>query len=462
MEVVGTSADFVAAAAAGWVLTAAVLEAAAAAGALGACLWLHAPERRPPGVRWQALLDKAARSGSRALCEWCLAHGASWCEEAVWGAARGGHVDLMAWLLDCQPPGSGPVSWPDVLEAAAEGCDLAAFQQLWAQGGPKEGQLSRDARAFILHSAVGSRTPDWQAKAEFALGQGCSPLWSAYHCAARHVTSGDAAVARFEWLKARGCRLDDPQAPEQALADALGWALEARSTPAVLWLLHEGPRPAADAGAATLLAARTGNVEALQALTGAGYALPNPEAAAEDAAEAGQQPVLAWLLTEFGERGLGGLGPELFSSAAASGSCELMAWLRSSGCAWDEGAWEQAADSGCEAALEWLASAGCPMSLDGRPYLCAAHNGDLRCLAALHRLGLPFGAGGKPRPGVFTRAVAGQHGRSTPLPALQALPLLGCPVDWAGARTAAQRRAGTDRGEVLAWVEGEARRNGVD
>ncbi|KXZ41333.1 hypothetical protein GPECTOR_545g553 [Gonium pectorale] len=91
--------------AAGCTLTAEVFLAAAAAGRLDMCRWLL--QRGCPtikdGASGSQLLAAAALGGQQHVCEWLMGLNLTW----MWGgfceAARGGHVDLMEWLLQRRP-----------------------------------------------------------------------------------------------------------------------------------------------------------------------------------------------------------------------------------------------------------------------------------------------------------------------------------------------------------------------
>ena len=84
---------------------------------------------------------------------------------------------------------------------------------------------------------------------------------------------------------------------------------------------------------------------------------------------------------------------------------------------------------------------------DGKPYVTAAYFCDLLQLAALRRLGCPWGEHGK----VFTDCC-----RSAPLACLRWLVKQGCPVDWDEALWSMKRHNRSDDQQVLAWLH-EAR-----
>lgn len=67
-----------------------LLAAAAKAGHLHMCQWLQ-----NHGCPWKGSLYAAAEAGQREVCEWMLAAGCPWDPQAIFGAAYGGHMELM-------------------------------------------------------------------------------------------------------------------------------------------------------------------------------------------------------------------------------------------------------------------------------------------------------------------------------------------------------------------------------
>ena len=65
---------------------------------------------------------------------------------------------------------------------------------------------------------------------------------------------------------------------------------------------------------------------------------------------------LRWLKTQKGYK----LNALVLSSACERGHLEVLRWLRSEGCPWDERTWEYAADS---TTREWLKENGYPQNL---------------------------------------------------------------------------------------------------
>ncbi|PNH04515.1 Ankyrin repeat domain-containing protein, partial [Tetrabaena socialis] len=388
-----------------------VFRAAAAAGQLDMCAWL-----RQQGCPWRVgLLAAAAGGGHRAVCEWLLANG---CPDVgkYWGAtvaaARGGHVDLMDWLL-LRTDGTQEAGY-DLMEGAAEGCDLPTLQRLhhthadtrpgWEQG------------HYVITAAAGSPTADWQAKVERL------EAWGHFQTgvACRAAAATPDALSRLQWLRQRSYQFDSWVA-----ASAAG----AGNVEALEYVLGQGVKEYAEQRGMMWRAARGGHVAVMEVLHARG--VPISENAVCVAALNAHLPAVAWLVERLGAATA--LTTDVFEAAARAGSMELLAWLRARGCPWDATVFAAAAAEGSEEQLEWLAEQGCPMGDDGEPYACcaAAHEpGMLRCL---RRLGCPWSPDGS----TFARAVrhvrnrnmgqdVGQHvGRG-----LCWLLDQGCPVDW--------------------------------
>ncbi|KXZ54757.1 hypothetical protein GPECTOR_4g827 [Gonium pectorale] len=422
---------------AGCLLRAEVLQAAAAAGQLATCellLGLGCPR--------DGALAAAARAGRRDVVEWLLARGVGAAAgggsdgravagagheelfEAALAAARGGHVGLMEWLLEAVPLQRGTKTRWSVLEAAAEGCDLATLQRLeawseamgglgvaWAGG---LGRFDRSCRvgndahgARILAAAAASPTRDWQAKVTWLRSVGYPKLTAA--C--------DAAAARTD-------------APERLAAlQELGF--------------HVLPRTA-------VAAARAGNLAGLRYLRERSVRL---DGAVVAGAEAGSQDVLVWLVEDafaVGQQGEAVLqSGGLAEAAARSGSLDLLRWLAERGLVpaaelLSGRTFAGAADAGDAAALEWLAERGCAMPADGSPYRAPCAKGDLATLRCLQRLGCPWGRAGS----VFGAAVWDKGGPAV----LRWLLEAGCPVEAAEVESLLRRAGVAGAEELLALL----------
>ncbi|KXZ42005.1 hypothetical protein GPECTOR_226g500 [Gonium pectorale] len=388
---------------------------------MGACQWL----RERIGA-CDVVLAAAAGGGHAHLCEWLLASGT--CTRVGWhevaGALRAGNVSLAEWLLQRMTPelsaGGGRLSGGSaapadaLVPAAAEGCDLPTLQRTWERWGPP----SAPQKCNIIAAAIRSATPDWAAKVEWLESQGCPRNEDEFRWCKAAAARPDAP-ARLAWLRDRGYPLD---------ISALHNAAEAGSSAALVFLLTEVGDPAAMSSSIAATAAQCGHVSALQVLHGAGCLFDVPHVASA-AATRKQLRALVWLVETFGVEAIG-LEPQLFHSAAWSGSVKLMAWLRERGCAWDSTAYSGVAASGCEVALEWLVAAGCPVPADGSAYKSACTHCALDILRCFLALGFPWGPDGD----VFCHAVLFNASAEV----LRWLLLeAGCPVSYGAARAAA-------------------------
>ena len=137
---------------------------------------------------------------------------------------------------------------------------------------------------------------------------------------------------------------------------------------------------------------------------------------------------------------------ELFSAACESGHLEMLKWLRSEGCPWDEGACSGAAEGGHLEVLKWLRSEDCPWDVGA----CegAAKGGHLEVLKWLSSEGFPWdeltcwGRQGD----TYRSAAGGGH-----LEVLKWLKSVGCPWDGCAWHDAAEG----GHLEVLKWLERE-------
>ncbi|PNH01918.1 Ankyrin repeat domain-containing protein, partial [Tetrabaena socialis] len=416
----------------------AVLASAAEAGQLEACRWL-----RQQGYPLHfGVFNAAARAGHMAVCEWLLAEGCPSCSVGVQAApaaaARGGHVGLMDWLLartaDAQRANDG---W-DLLDAAAEGCDLPTLQRLHRTYLDSRGEeLPEDVQEAVVVSAAGSPTADWRDKVEWLEARGYPRIDSAITEAVQRVDDRE----RLEWLQDREYdvypELGYQAALRHSLEDAMEFVLGEEADTRDQLAFDLLPR-AASKGHLAVLKEMHPSIDRF-----------DYKSVADAAAEAGQLPALAWLVETVGAARA--LTVRVFARAARSGSVEMLAWLRERGCPWDASVFAEAAAFGSEEQLEWLAEHGCPMGSDGQPYLEALVNADLAVLRCLRRLGCPWDPVGR----TFTYAVVicNAHCGSSPgrrkqlLLALTWLVEQGCPVGWAAAEWEAEE--GGD-GEVLA------------
>ncbi|KXZ44182.1 hypothetical protein GPECTOR_71g543 [Gonium pectorale] len=371
-----------------------VVAAAAASGQLSSRQWLSAhrcPFSGRPGL-FDTALSAAARAGHQHVCEWLGTLGLIWqpchVERAIELAARGGHLGLADWVMRRY----GPSAWVTPIDArmatvfgAARGCDLAALQRRFLQGG--WGTRAPDTKRQALVNAAGSLTPDWAAKMEWLEAQGAPRNDVCVAAEAAALPDDAGALARLTWLQGRGYTVDGRAAESAARAGnkaALHYLIGEVS------VQHERPHRYAS------VAALRGHQAVLQALVNGGWPVKEREVF-RCLARGGHMSALAWLAGALGEGTVAELlrDRRLFAAAAGSGSMELLAWLRERGCPWSKAAITQAAGSGCLAALELLVEQGCPLPVDGSPYTAACRNGDLAALQGLRRLGVPWGPVGK-------------------------------------------------------------------
>ncbi|KAG2493993.1 hypothetical protein HYH03_007920 [Edaphochlamys debaryana] len=430
-----------------------LVEDAARGGNLRACRWLTDPCRFEGRLDWRPLLSAAAGGGEQSVVDWCLEAGSYEAKEstayAAESAAREGHESLMEWLLAMAQPYDGSLGrYSGICEAAFRGCSLETAQRMWERTelpDPANDPEGWELREVLSNALVSKR--DWQAKAEFLIERGVSLSTSSYREVAELPCSGDV-LERFEWLKRAGLRPCCYTLP----------ALAARgNTAALAWLLAEGA--AADDESARQrafeTAARSGHVEALRLLTGAGWACSLP-GVFEAAAEGGQAGALQWAWDEAAATGATvqcNLEPELFVSAAKSGSPEAMRWLSVHGGRGAKGAWAKAVESGCEAAVDVLTELNCPKPTNGGPYGEAVNQRDWRLLPVLKRAGVSLGPPN--RSSLVLQALR----KGVPLSVLQWMLEEGCPAphDWWEAVAAVRGSSGA---EVGAWVRATAEAQG--
>ncbi|KXZ43750.1 hypothetical protein GPECTOR_81g200 [Gonium pectorale] len=453
-----------------------VLKAAAAAGHVDAVRHLVWAGRQL-GTGYASgtghALGAAVKAGHMAVCEALVSSCAGqrlWGVEHVAAALQAGRPELADWLLQRWPEGPigpgdslAPLNYGSskLLEAAAEGCNLATLRSLHLRYHGVH--LPQSDPSGVLSSAAGSPTADWQAKVRWAESQlppgvstgpdACAAAvacpdaelrlaWLLRHGYSANEKAAYAALcagnaAALELLLARGLR-PGRRAIEQATClgrlealkklhehgcplvadDVSSAAAEHGHLPVLVWAVEELGALLQDRQLAEA-AAKKCDMEALQWLWQRGCPL-NAYKVALAAAEGGNLPVLVWAVEELGAQPTSKAFMEM---AASSGCVKLMAWLREHGCPWDENLFRRTASAGCEAALEWLVERGCPMPTDGGPYVAAARNNDLATLSCLARLGCPWG----PASGagaVFETCIHSWR----PLPVLRCLFELGCPV----------------------------------
>ncbi|GLI65121.1 hypothetical protein VaNZ11_008573 [Volvox africanus] len=335
------------------------MEAAALAGKLESCMWLH-----KRGCPWGKALSMAASAGHLQLCEWLLGNGCVWTRDAVYAAARGGQRGLMVWLLKQRTPGNGSdVRVEELLAAAAEGFDFETFKHLYQdlfKGNllPQRQLrgLSPMQRCLLIAAAAGSPGTDWQAKVKWLEDQDCGsnlippqpakmmPVTWSLNAASRAALRQNA-VARLRWLQDRGYPMEFERSNFQ-LAGRHG-------SIALMRVILSGGQQNLFLRDAVEAAAETGQLEFLIALKDIS---PMDEdvirAVALQAARSGQLIVLKWAVEEMGFAI--GEDSEVFPAAAQSGNARVMAWVWQRNMIYSAQSMLNAVDGGCEEALDWM------------------------------------------------------------------------------------------------------------
>ncbi|PNH08608.1 hypothetical protein TSOC_004814 [Tetrabaena socialis] len=453
--------------AAGGTLTVEVFEAAAGAGRLDACRWLHEQGCPFRDTVWLA----AARTGRLHICQWLHAEGYRWgiddseIGDPLQAAAEAGHQDLCAWLLDnvehlnrdfaARAAAIGGhedlMDWllarvqltkhdrEFLLLGVAAGCSLARLRRhhrtLLDQAGRL--QLLDCLQSMALAHAAASR--QWREKVAWLLKQGYTRSGEAE----AHVVAKcpDDAVERIKWLQAHDFPFSELSPSMAAMAGNL---------PALEFLLADEAALPDDIDTVRCAAGR-GHTAVLAALHARGGDISdrilctmvinryNPPK------KGLSLPTVRWLLETPGveEQDL----DDVLSDAAESGSLgaglELLTYLRARGCPWpDEDMFEKLASTVSEEQLEWVAANGCPIDGDGCPFRAACAAGNLDVLDCLQRLGWQHNFGNK----TFQSMVNKQAGG----PVLRWLLENGCPVDW---DTLSSQKANPG---VRAWLDRQA------
>ncbi len=119
-------------------------------------------------------------------------------------AVRAGHLQLLGWLLRHCPTLLVEVGYKrEILRAAAQRCDLAGLQAVWAALGCGNSTASPPLMDQGFLDWVAASPVDAEAKVEWVLAEGrgsCSLKESTAAAAARW---GD--LGRLRWLRERGC-----------------------------------------------------------------------------------------------------------------------------------------------------------------------------------------------------------------------------------------------------------------
>jgi hypothetical protein len=289
--------------------------------------------------------EHAARNGHHAVVQWGRAAGYNW-GRAAFAAARGGHADLLRWVIR----ESAPYHWRRTMRAAAGGGHCAVLEvlnaaRLAARSGDHEFYEWDDSIADLA-AASGQR-----AALEWLHAQGCPMSAGTMDAAHNHpdivrwlreaancpwgsriaaLTAGHGDAHMFEWLAEQGCPLGNDTITEAARSgcdEILQYAYDTLPTP---WIHGY-----------------------LVGSTAAGYGHLNTlKLAIRLGAPVGQ--------------------PTMYLAATA-GRRDIIQYLSAVGCHLDASVHTAAAMSGHTELADWLAANGCPVPGAMRPALLGAH-----------------------------------------------------------------------------------------
>ncbi|EFJ42517.1 hypothetical protein VOLCADRAFT_97388 [Volvox carteri f. nagariensis] len=436
----------------------ATLTFAADASHLEMCMWL-----RQQGLPWpHNIACAAAQRGDLRLVQWVVGSGGSWGLGTLCGAAEAGHLDLYRWLLEKlrKRRGPKPKIIMGVLEAVAEGCDLATLQVMWleAQGHNRSNKAAErvverypmTVKAVQAAARVGNLTA-----LRYLLGPGGGVRLDV------HVREGElvdlacaaalgGSLVALELLQSHGVPVTKTRVLKMAV---LGVKL-----PVIKWLVDKIKALGAPAAAAA--AAHDGGPAAAAAAAAAGPAPDLPTQTGDvpvttaDAVRQQRPQLCPALAAAFVSGGV--VFPELakeLAVLAVMGCCplnlprlpplagnplqqpqrprqlppavndpwvprlELLTWLYEQGLLeLHAGVFKLAAQYGDLRVMTWLYERSCPW--DARTFAAAAYAGGEVQLEWLARHGCPMGEDGEP----YIRAAA-----MTDLATLRHLRRLGCP-----------------------------------
>ncbi len=310
---------------------------------------------------------EAAAGGHRALCEFMLGRGCMPFSLAPAIAIAGGHVELCEWYLQLheRAPDAHPVDWTRLPVFAAFGAELPTLQHVVARAQGRVGDAWRTAVIASIDAivaAAASSTPDAVAKLRWLHGTQGVRILDLYAIGVAAAMGGPEGVGVLWELLAQA---EAREAAEVAAAAAGGVQQrqqrrqEQIAALHALAIAHKYGEAREELGN---IAAHNGRVAVLEALRGAGWE-PTVDAAVK-AAAAGQGDAVAWFLERIGEQCR--QDPELVAAAATSGSTAVVKQLRAAGCAWGEEATWGAALHGNGELLEWLVEQGCPVGVSAR------------------------------------------------------------------------------------------------
>ncbi len=412
-------------------------------------------------------LDVAAESATPdavAKMEWLMREGRASCSpdrNTAAAAARSGDLGRLHWLRDRGCPMGGV----QVLESALRHADLAVAQWLVDEAGCRLPAAGSTQEWHVLLKTA-ARARDALAKLQWLGERGAPPLNSAADGLLSELVPAAVGAGRVDVLQhLRSLPGLTPEQDQRLLQEAFSASRVATSIPMLEYLRRSGMEltPAAYYQAA-------GSLDVVQWLAREARSGPSTDDLDQlimlwpDATPAQSRDLLQAVQLLVGEVGRRGWGVQsslptrrAVCAAAARGDLALVQYLLKQGPGYQPGGkvLATAAEGGCEALLEWLAEQhpGCLAHPWGVPaYVAPAKNGDRGTLAALRRLGMPWGAGD-----VVVQAVR----EGVEAPAVRWLVEQGAPVGGAGAMEAAVGRSECLSAEDGAWLRGLATANGA-
>lgn len=259
----------------------------------------------------------AARGGHIETLAWLRDHGCRFDDLVMPSAAEGGHIDAMAWLRD-----NGAELTSEACYWAAEAGQLDALRWLRANGCPWD-------KCTCLHAAYEGHLEILQWA--MAGGCPCDPLATTFA-----VIGGHLDVA--EWTLKQGCALVTEHVDD--IMDHPSFLAHMMYRDTVMDIV-----------------ARGGRIDVLEWLCAHGCRAEVTTFVA--AARRGRMCVLDWLHEHCRP-----WDEEVCAEIASAGSLGALAHLRARGCPWDERTCVGAARNGCLDVLKWATANGCPWNKD--------------------------------------------------------------------------------------------------
>jgi len=433
-----------------------ILGGAARSGSVITLEWAHATFKIETAVHsCERAMTTAAEHNQQTVIEWLRTHDCPWSEAVTTAAARSGHFDLLVWLhaqgcpmgstVASESARSGRLDIADWLGTLGHHLDGAAFWEA-ACGGHVALFDQLCARNIQPHSDA------WIPAIEHGNLAMCERLYSidcpkvdrAFKVAARY-----RHLEMMLWLRDHGFQSALPNFAEFAFRGDIQ-ALE--------WLSCHGFDPSGEYLAIT--AVGEGHADVLEWFCERDEGVKFKSSVLHAAAHGRKWTIVKWLC----DRGCSSTSPDICAYAMSSSRLDMVEYLRTHGCPWDERVSYCAAHAGRLDTLQWLRDRGCPWDSQlyiaaargrhyhivewalahGCPYdasLCAtiAALGDLECLKQLRQRGMPWDAR------TCEEAAVGLH-----LETLQWAIANGCPHSLSECRSRAVHR---EKWTVVDWLD---------